>query len=108
LRVVALARVAGAVEQGVDGLVAFQVEKADGLPGPDLEQVGLAGRDDMAEAGGGGVLVAGGEAHGGGPQIYRRSVLWKPRPFSGREVRHSTVMPSLSTRCQDSCTGLGA
>jgi hypothetical protein len=43
LHVVAFFRVGDAVEQRVDGLVAFQVEDAQGLAGLDLHQPGFAG-----------------------------------------------------------------
>ncbi len=52
LRVVALARVFRAEEQRVDGLITLDIQQAQGLPGLDFEQVRLAGRNQVAEAGG--------------------------------------------------------
>ncbi|MNN48439.1 hypothetical protein D3C81_1629150 [compost metagenome] len=48
LHVVAFLGIGDAVEQGVDGLIAFQIEDAQGLAGLDLHQPGFAGGDGGA------------------------------------------------------------
>jgi hypothetical protein len=49
---VALGGIGSAVEQGVGGLIAFQIYDAEDLPGADLVNPVTAGGNDLALAGG--------------------------------------------------------
>ncbi|MPM13490.1 hypothetical protein SDC9_59847 [bioreactor metagenome] len=52
LCVIAFTRIGSAVEQCVDGLIAFQIEQTHGLTGLYITEVGLARRNDMTERSG--------------------------------------------------------
>ena len=88
---VALDRVGGAEEQGVGGLIAFQVQQAQGLTGLDDADVVIAGADGGAR---GGVFGEQGAVLDHGVLAYLprwyRALFWKPRWFSGRKLRQKS------------------
>lgn len=51
-RAVALGRIGGAVEEGVGGLIAFQIDDAEDLAGTDLVNPVITSGNDLAVAGG--------------------------------------------------------
>ncbi len=73
LRVEAFARVLRAEEQRVDGLIALDIQQAQGLPGLHFEQVRLAGRNQVPEAGGFGMQAAFYDGHVG--NLFRCRVV---------------------------------
>ena len=63
LRIVAFSGVIGVVKQGINGLVAFEVKQAQGLPFLYLKQPGFPCRDHMAIDGIFGTTVTGDQGH---------------------------------------------
>ena len=92
LRAVVLGGVGGVVEQRVDRLVALEIDDAKVWPRAHDAHPRLARRDDLIDRRARASSVAG----------TCRSVLMKPRAFSGQRVRHGSSAPRrrAATRLQ--------
>ncbi|MCY1365765.1 hypothetical protein D9M69_526280 [compost metagenome] len=109
-----LGQVVAVVEDHVGGLVAFEVDDAQGLALVHGEQDGLARGVALVEHGVGWVELAfedadvGGGVHRVSPHRYNMSLLCRARAFSGRKARQKSSAGAAPQRQATSPTFFGA
>src|SRR5690606_14711750 len=104
---VAIAGIVGVVEEGIDGLVALEVDDAEKLAAPKLAAPTEPGGQHVVEDGALRVQRAFAQGHDATP-AKALSVSTKPRSFSGHARRHGSSAAAGSPAASRSSAGLGA